>query len=201
LLVVTIAYAQESSDTAIQKPVLTSPVTMYVTAKGGLNVRSEPSISGKIVHTLLYGTQIGIQKWKSATIDGITDYWCRVWYDGWYGFSHAGYVFGGYLSATRPTDISPIQIIGNWHSDKGLAWGFERDQNVLYGAWCSEPNWIGIWSLSDNVLTIPWKAYYVGHEFASKGSGMTMTIKIIDTNNIELHHQDGSIEKLVRIIE
>jgi hypothetical protein len=185
-------YAQELLGTAT--PELTS---MYVIAKEGLDIRTEPSASGEVVDTLAYGTKIGIQKVMSETVDGITDYWWRVWYAGRYS-SPAGYVFGGYLSPARPADMPPI-LVGVWYSDRNsyYVWSFGNKYDVAYGAWQSETIWYGNWSLSGNILTIPKQQYWDLAE-GSSSSGFTVEIKVVNTNYIEFYHQDGSVEKLFR---
>jgi hypothetical protein len=80
------------------------PVNMYVTSKEGLNVRSTPSLNGNRIATLIFGEQVGVyEKGPNETIDGITDYWYRIYFIGI--SSNHGWVFGGYLSKEAPLYI------------------------------------------------------------------------------------------------
>jgi hypothetical protein len=80
------------------------PVNMYVTSKEGLNVRSTPSLNGNRIATLIFGQQVGVyEKGPNETIDGITDYWYRIYFSGI--SSDYGWVFGGYLSKEVPLYI------------------------------------------------------------------------------------------------
>jgi hypothetical protein len=85
----------------------------YVTAKGGLWLRDEPSIESNKIKLLPYAYpvyKVKIQK-ITDTIDGIADHWVIVnpnWGTG-------QWAFGGYLSKTMPTkELNEIPVMDNY---------------------------------------------------------------------------------------
>jgi hypothetical protein len=186
---------------ALTVNVFAQSVSMYVTAKGGLHVRSEPSVSGAIVHTLVYGEQVSVVPVKRDTVNGITSFWYSLYND------RGKYVFGGYLSATLPADLP--QIIGVWKTDKeeNGCWSFSLMSygNILhrasYGIIASDGGWQGSWNLSGDVLTISRRHRGGWGADPSPMSDMVMTIKFIDANTLVLRHKDGTVETIRRWIK
>jgi hypothetical protein len=71
---------------------------LYITAKGGLWARNEPSLTANKMLLYPESYKIGLIHdvgSEPVTIDGITDYWVAVWEKG-----NIMWVFGGYLSAS-----------------------------------------------------------------------------------------------------
>jgi hypothetical protein len=94
------------------------PKTMYVTATNGLRQRLTPSTTGKVVGTFLYCEPIQVREKSknTVTIDGITDYWYKVYCDIYFEGKYVeySYVFGGYVSDKLPADAPVTKFTGNW---------------------------------------------------------------------------------------
>ncbi len=80
----------------------------WVIARGGLNLRAEPSLKGAKVVTIPEGEQVTfIEQKEKLTVGKISGYWWQVkWQD------KTGYAFSGFLSAVKPLAIAldkPLQ--------------------------------------------------------------------------------------------
>jgi uncharacterized protein YgiM (DUF1202 family) len=78
------------------KPKATDSGIRYVAPKDGLNMRTEPSVTGKKMLTIPKGAQVQKleEKPESFKIDNIEGKWTKI---SWQG--KIGWVFGGFLSA------------------------------------------------------------------------------------------------------
>lgn len=79
------------------KPTATDSGIRYVAPKDGLNMREEPSVTGKKMLTIPNGAQVQKleEKPESFKIDNIEGKWTKI---SWQG--KAGWVFGGFLSTS-----------------------------------------------------------------------------------------------------
>jgi hypothetical protein len=112
------------------------PMNMYVTSEEGLNVRNAPSLDSNRITTLIFGEQVRVyEKGPRVAIDGMTDYWYRIFYSG--DSSNYGWVFGGYLSKEEP-----LYII-----DKIVYSMAELPKNISF---TSVNDYLGKWVLLDN---------------------------------------------------
>lgn len=86
----------------------------YVTPKDGLNMREEPSVTGKKMLTIPRGAQVQKveEKPESFKIDNIEGKWTKI---SWQG--KAGWVFGGFLSKSDP-ELSPSANSSDTTNDK-----------------------------------------------------------------------------------
>ena len=79
-----------------------------------LNVRSEPSIKGKVLGSIPYGKEVNILK-KTAipyTSEGIKGFWVKVSLKG----NLSGYIFSGYLITVSPPPLKCESLEG--YADK-----------------------------------------------------------------------------------
>ena len=80
-----------------------TPVNDTIYSLASLNVRAEPSTEGEIIGALKVG--------EVATRTGIGDEWMRIDY-----FGHVAYVYGEYVSETKPTvsetEVPPTAVEG-----------------------------------------------------------------------------------------
>ncbi|MFZ5628453.1 MAG: SH3 domain-containing protein [Spirochaetota bacterium] len=73
----------------------------WVVARGGLNLRGEPSLTGKKVTTIPEGEQVSfIEQKESIKVGKIQGYW---WLVKWQG--KTGFAFSGFLSPAKPIRI------------------------------------------------------------------------------------------------
>jgi len=74
----------------------------YIAAKSGLNLRSEPGKSSKIVSSIPFGSKVTVEKSDGDEIflDGRYGKWVNVKYD-----NKTGWVFGGFLCDFKPDKI------------------------------------------------------------------------------------------------
>ena len=81
------------------KPTATDNGIRYVAVKDGLNMREEPSPTGRKMLTIPYRQEVQKleEKPESFTIDKTEGKWTKVTWQG-----KTGWVFGGFLSATPP---------------------------------------------------------------------------------------------------
>lgn len=80
----------------------------WVVARGGLNLRGEPSLTGKKVTTIPEGEQVAyLAAAGSITVGKVIGYWWKVsWQD------KTGYAFSGFLSGAKPMAVAldkPLQ--------------------------------------------------------------------------------------------
>ncbi len=97
--------------TAACKPKVTDSGLRYVAVKDGLNMREEPSPTGKKMLTIPYRQEVQKleEKPESFTIDKTEGKWTKV---SWQG--KTGWVFGGFLSSS-----SPVVEAGNENNSSG----------------------------------------------------------------------------------
>jgi hypothetical protein len=112
------------------------PINMYVTSEDGLNVRNTPSLNSTKITTLIFGELVtAYEKGSVATIDGMTDFWYRIFYSD--GSLNNGWVFGGYLSKE-----SPLYIIDR------IVYSIDvLPENISFS---SVNDYLGKWVLLDN---------------------------------------------------
>jgi len=163
---------------------------MYINSPNGLRVRSEPSLNGSILGTLLYGENIVIQEKNNVavTIDGINNYWYKI-IKGW---TVSGWVFGGYLSENLPSN-API-ISGSWEdkNNRRVMYRFYMDYNYWIIRKESGGGRTGKWELSGNILTLIEESYE--YEDLSIPEIFKYTFSVIDNNNIKLIRNENVIE-------
>ena len=167
------------------------PSIRYVNNKDGLNKREIPSVSCRIIGTLLYGSRVYVSEKsnRQVTIVGITDYWYKCYSGGWF------WGFGGYLSTTMPNDTDPI--LGYWNTDREARdyWYFLPDHSIYTGRKETDDGWRGTWELVGNMLIIITQPT----EFNTKESvTFKITVTIINRDKIILNFYDGSKESLDR---
>ena len=90
------------------------PKTMYVNAKAGLRMRSEPSVDSIKIGNYSYGEQIQVLERSNTpiTIDGITDYWYKTKVDITFegkSYKHS-WVFGGFLTGSAPAVPAGVEL-------------------------------------------------------------------------------------------
>jgi|GEM_PF-6842622 len=78
---------------------MTRGTTMFVSVRDGLNMRAEPSETGKLLALIPYGDQVQkLEEWgETITIDQTEGRWTKVALR-----FHTGWVFGGFLSDLPP---------------------------------------------------------------------------------------------------
>ena len=113
---------KENNDAAKKSITAGFPKTMYVIAKAGLRMRSEPSVDSIKIGNYSYGEQIQVIEKSSTpvTIEGVTDYWYKTKVDitvEKVSYKHS-WVFGGFLSENAPavaveTAIKKLQKKGD----------------------------------------------------------------------------------------
>ena len=118
---------------------------MYVNSPDGLRVRSEPSLSAKILDTLYYGEYVIVGKiGDEATIDGITANWINVdFFDEDEFPERNGWVFGGYLSRSEPDLGNTVDFIKSCFKNSRkrffLAPYFPDEEDTVYPG--NEDDW------------------------------------------------------------
>jgi hypothetical protein len=167
------------------------PTIRYVNAKDGLNKRKLPSVLSEKIGTLLHGTRVYVSEKSDSkvTIDGLTDYWYRCSYNGWF------WVFGGYLSTTMPDDTEPV--LGYWNTDRDARdyWYFLPDHTIYTGRKETGHARRGSWTLFGNKLTIimgPWE-----HN-SQEGETLEIILTIINRDKVVLNFADGTREFIDR---
>jgi murein DD-endopeptidase MepM/ murein hydrolase activator NlpD len=79
----------------------------YVFVTDGLRLRSEPTTSGEFLVLVPYETQVTVTAYSNSkdSIDGLSDYWAQISYDG-----KTGWVFNGYLRpiGEKPKPDAPV---------------------------------------------------------------------------------------------
>jgi hypothetical protein len=172
------------------------PKIMYVTAKEGLRKRSEPSLNGDVTGLLLYGERIIIYEKSDiiTTIDNITDYWYRVWYQ----VNINEWVFGGYISENLPSDL-PI-ILGKWDNINNEREGINFTPNYGYfhslRKETSNMIW-GNWEINENIIKI--FNLKTGQDFMGIiNDPDNIQLQIINSNNIILTFSDNKVLELRR---
>jgi hypothetical protein len=163
------------------------PKVMYVNSVDGLRGRVEPSTNSDIVKTLPYGQRIVVAEKSSTpvTIDGITDYWCKIAHQ-------EGWLFGGYLSTNLPSNV-PF-IIGLWEQGRNI---FNFTPSYDYRVGQKESSWfdIGKWELNGNTLTLTQTSD--GWEDISNAESVETVVSIINENNINFMY-GGNQYNLIR---
>lgn len=100
-IVTTEDLTEESTEESTEDPF--TPVNDTVYSLASLNVRAEPSTDGEIIGALKVG--------EAAARTGIGDEWMRIDY-----FGHVAYVYGEYVSETKPTEpetqVPPTAVEG-----------------------------------------------------------------------------------------
>lgn len=83
--------------------------TMYVKATSGLRIRDFPSLDGEKLCTIPYALPLKILAiTDEVMVDGIKSCWVEVLIPKYLGIdSYSGFVFGGYLSKSKPPFIKP----------------------------------------------------------------------------------------------
>ena len=162
------------------------PSIMYVNARAGLRVRSEPNINSMILGTFQYGRiVIAIERsYNSATINGISNYWYRLWY--WTGRENKiGWIFGGYLSEELPEDI-PV-VIGIWDdiNNPRQYYRYNIDNNYSEGYKGTGIGMFGTWQLNGNVIQLHFNRAMGDIELDEYTN-----LRIIDRNNIEISYEN-----------
>jgi len=149
------------------------PKIMFVTATNGLRQRLTPSTIGKVVGTFLYCEPIRIfEKSKNTvTIDGITDYWYKVYCDIYFEGKHVqySYVFGGYLADKTPSDAPVTKFEGYWEGDsdsEGTEFIFSGN-TFIYSTWNGEIKVKGTFSFTDNTIIL--HGLYINERHSYKG--------------------------------
>ena len=171
------------------------PLVMYVNTNDGLNQRKEPQLSSEKVGTLLYGERVILtERSTSVTIDGITDYWYKMYRQvppfGWC------WVFGGYLSNVIPLDVEPI--LGRWDTDRDNRNFWDFSPNHKFRSARKGPTDMGTygnWTLVENILTlelIPVETMSYNYRL------IKIELIVIDKDNIHFLHENGTVEKLIR---
>lgn len=89
------------------KPKVTDTGIRYVAVKDGLNMREEPSPTGKKMLTIPYRQEVQKleEKPESFTIDKTPGKWTKVSYNG-----KTGWVFGGFLSSYHSAEESSRNV-------------------------------------------------------------------------------------------
>jgi hypothetical protein len=188
--------------------VLAFPRVMYVNAKEGLRVRSEPSIDSSRVGTFFHGERIVLYEKSDIldTIDGVENYWFQVrgvigkqWFD-------RAWIFGGYLSGQLPDD-APV-VIGYWDvdNDNRKCWIFHAHNSFMEGYKNSGNVKAGTWNLENNILTIisippRWDDPIddpLPNNKEQEGEKIIIDLIINNRNDIVLNFQDGETIKLKR---
>lgn len=81
----------------------------YVTVNTGLRMRARPALDGLFLKLVPYDTEVMVDKYSSTkdTVNGITDVWAQITYEG-----EKGWVFNGFLKPTRlkPEPVVPVVI-------------------------------------------------------------------------------------------
>ena len=166
------------------------PKIMYVNASAGLRLRAEPSSKGNVRGTVAHGERIVVYERTSKpdTINGITDYWYKLSYDGW--------VFGAYISDTLPSDLPAF--LGLWENTDNSRHIYhfnsknEYKEGEKYSEWFS----IGKWEYRGTTLTLITERG--AYEKLAKPKIDAVQISIINRNTIVLKYQDGKQVRLVR---
>jgi len=157
-----------------------NPIVMFVKAASGLNIHSEPSINSNIKETLLYGQRIVLcgKSKTTVTINGITDYWYEIYYN-------YGWVFGGYLSASLPTD-APF-VLGLWEDGRTI---FNFYPDYTYSVGIKQSEWFdeGKWNLNKNTLTLIQLSSR--EKILANPDISEIVISVINENNIKLTYRE-----------
>ena len=141
------AYGQTRLAWEHQVAIPASFVTRWVNSAEGLRVRDKPSLEGKVVAALRFGTQVAIEETgPAAGIDGLAGAWLLVATP-----TARGWVFGGYLAAYDPVEMLPsVQgLLGVWTDDAGGLYEFREN-----GQFGQDSGRTGHWSLEGEDLEI-----------------------------------------------
>jgi hypothetical protein len=164
---------------------------MYVNSREGLRVRSEPSIDGDKIKTLLYGERIIIHAKtdNNVTIDEITDCWYSI------DYRNETWVFGGYLSEEFPSD-APV-VLGLWDdiNNERQYYLFEANHDYAEGYKETDMGVWGRWNLDRNKITIHLTGAGNAYELDET---IEVQLIIIDKNNINLKFPNNELIKLKR---
>lgn len=191
------------------------PKIMYVTARDGLRIRSEPSTNGEVNGILQYGQRIVIHEKSESidTINGISNYWYRLLLDR----RRNDWIFGEYISENLPYDL-PI-IMGKWDNINSEirfdyfieAISFLPNNEFIHTFRKESSNGIwGSYNLKDNIITIfdlrPGMDYMAANYGLSDEDDWSVVLEnnrlpsqsikltIIDNNNIILEFTERIIE-------
>jgi uncharacterized protein YraI len=112
----------------------------FVAAKSGLNLRSEPGKSSKVISTIPFGSKVTIEKSKGDEIflDGRYGKWVNVKYD-----NKTGWVFSGFLCDFEPDEA--IRFVADYYRNKF------REKYGKNTEWCENQ---GIVEFSDGCVYI-----------------------------------------------
>ena len=102
------------------------PPQRWVSAAGGLNMRSGPSLSASVVTLLPYGAQVDLLEetgdyWE---IQGQTGKWAKVWWR-----RHGGWVFNGFLVLAPGLEILR-ELPFEWIPVRKTKDGYAAEDNV-----------------------------------------------------------------------
>ena len=169
------------------------PKIMYVNASSGLRMRDDPSLSSSVRVTIPYGERIVVtaRSGTTVTIDRITDYWYKTFIRG-----YTGWVFGGYLSETLPSDV-PV-ILGLWEAENNTGRVFYFNSNNIYREGHKESEWyrIGKWQLNENKLILITESG--AYEELPEPEIKETYISVINRNTVVLLYSDGVQVRLIR---
>jgi len=128
---------------------------MFVTATGGLTIRSEGSVEGERLGLLSFRDKVTVYaKSKTAeTISDVTGFWYSI------SDKNDTWVFGGYLSEKIPSYDYNTLIIGNWDmhynhtGPERFFIQFNANKSVLIGVRESGHGFFGAWEITGNIIT------------------------------------------------
>jgi len=122
----------------------------YIAAKSGLNLRSDPGKSSKIVTLIPFGSKVSVEKSDGNEIflDGRYGKWVNIKFG-----DKTGWVFSGFLCDFEPDTV--IKIVNNYYKEQcKKSYGALKFGDKEYCAFLFENNKVFIKDILDNYIVI-----------------------------------------------
>ncbi|MDR0598941.1 MAG: SH3 domain-containing protein [Treponema sp.] len=125
-----------------------APVTLYVNAPEGINLRKEPGTQGAKLAVLPVLTALEpLEKSASAVVlGGISGHWLKVKT----GDGLTGWVFGGYVSETKDYRAA---LTGSWWLDN-YSLKLRGNGTFTFGLYSGDLAGSGEWTVAENTLVL-----------------------------------------------